>query len=81
MNEKAKELGMANTNFLDCTGLTDEGHYSSAKDIAIMSRELITKHPKILEYTSIWQDTFRDGKFDLVNTNRLIRFYPGDKRP
>jgi D-alanyl-D-alanine carboxypeptidase (penicillin-binding protein 5/6) len=77
MNEKAKELGMDNTNFLDCTGLTDEGHYSSAYDIAVMSRELITKHPKILEFTTIWHDTFRDGKFSLDNTNKLIRFYEG----
>jgi len=82
MNQKAKELGMNNTNFLDCTGLTDDGHYSTAHDIAIMSRELITKHPKILEYTSIWQDKFRDGvegktPVALDNTNKLIRFYEG----
>lgn len=77
MNEKAVELGMKNTQFKDCTGLTDEGHYSSALDIAIMSRELITKHPKILEYTSVFTDTFRNGEFDLTNTNRLVRFYNG----
>jgi len=77
MNEKAAELGMKNTMFRDCTGLTDEGHYSSAMDIAIMSRELITKHPKILEYTSIYTDTFRNGEFDLTNTNRLVKFYNG----
>jgi serine-type D-Ala-D-Ala carboxypeptidase (penicillin-binding protein 5/6) len=77
MNEKAKELGMNNTNFLDCTGLTDDGHYSSANDIALMSRELVVKHPKILEYTSIWHDTFRDGTFDLDNTNKLVHFYNG----
>lgn len=77
MNEKAKQLGMNDTNFLDATGLTDEDHYSSAYDIAVMSRELITKHPKILEFTRIWQDTFRDGKFSLVNTNKLVRFYEG----
>jgi D-alanyl-D-alanine carboxypeptidase (penicillin-binding protein 5/6) len=77
MNEKAKKLGMNNTNFLDCTGLTDEDHYSSAYDIAVMSRELITKHPKIIEFTTIWHDTFRDGKFSLDNTNKLIRFYEG----
>jgi len=77
MNEKAAELGMKDTWFLDCTGLTDEGHYSTASDIAIMSRELITKHPKILEFTSIWLDTFRDGTFTLNNTNRLVRFYEG----
>ena len=77
MNEKAAELGMKNTMFRDCTGLTDEGHYSSAIDIALMSRELITKHPKILEYTSIYTDTFRNGEFDLTNTNRLVKFYNG----
>jgi len=77
MNEKAKELGMKNTNFLDCTGLTDVGHYSSAYDVAIMSRELIWKYPKIMEYTSKWYDTFRDGTFDLYNRNKLIRFYDG----
>ncbi|NLD49639.1 MAG: D-alanyl-D-alanine carboxypeptidase [Clostridiaceae bacterium] len=78
MNEKAKELGMKNTKFLDCTGLTDIDHYSSAHDVALMSRELVTKHPRILEFTSIWMDTFRDGKFELVNTNRLVRFYKGE---
>ena len=77
MNEKAKELGMNDTNFLDCTGLTDEGHYSTAYDIALMSRELIVKHPKILEFTSIWMDTFRNGEFELVNTNKLVHFYDG----
>lgn len=75
MNEKAAELGMKNTQFRDCTGLTDEDHYSSAYDIALMSRELITKHPKILEYTSIYMDSFRNGEFELVNTNRLVKFY------
>jgi len=77
MNDKAKELGMNNTYFLDCNGLTDEGHYSSAADIAKMSAELIIKHPKILEITTIWQDKFRDGKFSLDNTNRLIHTYNG----
>lgn len=77
MNQKAKELGMVNTNFLDSSGLTDEGHYSTAYDIAVMSRELLLKHPQITEYTSIWHDTFRDGTFALNNTNKLIRFYDG----
>ena len=77
MNEKAKSLGMKDTNFLDCTGLTDEGHYSSANDVALMSRELVMKHPKILDFTTIWLDKFRDGKFELANTNKLIRFYQG----
>lgn len=77
MNEKAKELGMKNTHFLDCTGLTDEGHYSTAYDVALMSRDLVTKHPMILEYTSIWMDSFRGGEFELTNTNKLVRFYNG----
>lgn len=77
MNQKAQELKMKNTMFLDCTGLTDEGHYSTAYDISIMSRELLTKHPKIVHYTTIWHDTFRDGKFDLDNTNKLVKRYRG----
>jgi serine-type D-Ala-D-Ala carboxypeptidase (penicillin-binding protein 5/6) len=82
MNEKAKELGMNDTVFVDCSGLTDEGHYSSAYDVALMSRELMLKHPKILEYTSTWHATFRDntpGKkpVSLDNTNKLIHFYKG----
>jgi serine-type D-Ala-D-Ala carboxypeptidase (penicillin-binding protein 5/6) len=79
MNEKAAELGMVDTNFLDCTGLTDEGHYSSAYDVSIMARELILKHPKIFEFTSVWHDTFRNGEFSLDNTNKLIRYYEGTK--
>jgi serine-type D-Ala-D-Ala carboxypeptidase (penicillin-binding protein 5/6) len=82
MNQKAKELGMNETNFVDCTGLTDDGHYSSANDVAIMSRELLTKHPKITEYTKTWHALFRDnipGKkpVSLDNTNKLVRFYDG----
>ena len=81
MNAKARELGMNDTNFLDCTGLTDDGHYSSANDVAVMSRELITKHPKILEFTSIRRDVFGEGKrakpTDLDNTNQLIGRYSG----
>lgn len=77
MNEKARELGMTNTNFLDCSGLTDEGHYSTARDIAIMARELIIKYPLIIEYTTIKRDTFRNGTFDLDNTNHLIGKYRG----
>lgn len=78
MNERAKELGMKNTNFENCSGLDDtaESHYSSARDIAIMSRELM-KHEIIKNYTTIWMDSLRDGKTELVNTNRLIRFYKG----
>jgi len=77
MNQKAQELKMKNTMFLDCTGLTDEGHYSTAYDVAIMSRELLIKHPKIVHFTTIWHDTFRDGKFDLDNTNKLVKRYRG----
>lgn len=79
MNERAAELGMKNTVFYNTNGLDDDvdGHVSSARDIAIMSRELITKHPKILEFSSIWMDSIRNGAFGLTNTNRLVRFYRG----
>lgn len=78
MNKRAGELGMKDTHFENTNGLDDTvtNHLTSAKDIAIMSRELI-KHPKILEYSSTWMDTVRDGAFTLTNTNRLVRFYPG----
>ena len=79
MNARAAELGMTSTHFENTNGLDDdtESHVTSARDIAIMSRELITKHPKILEYSPIWMDTIRNGEFGLTNTNRLIRFYRG----
>lgn len=77
MNEKAKELSMENTSFKNAHGIDEEGHYTTAKDISIMSRELIIKHPDILKFTSIWMDTLRDGTFGLTNTNKLIRFYDG----
>ena len=78
MNAKAAELGMLATHFENVTGLDDtaENHLTSAKDIALMSTELI-KHPLILQYSSIWMDTIRDGAFGLTNTNRLVRFYKG----
>ena len=76
MNEKAKELGMENTHFMNTNGLDEDDHYSSARDVAIMSRELV-KHETIFNYTSIWMDTLRGGKFQLANTNKLIRFYDG----
>ena len=78
MNERAKELGMTNTNFENTNGLDDTAtnHVTSARDIAIMSRELI-KHEDILKYSSIWMDTIRNGAFGLTNTNRLVRFYEG----
>lgn len=78
MNEKALQLDMLNTKFENTNGLDDTtlNHYTSARDIAIMSKELI-RHEKILEYSSIWMDTIRDGAFGLTNTNRLVRFYSG----
>ena len=81
MNQRAKELGMENTLFANCTGLDDEAdaskHYTSAYDIALMSRELMMGHPDIMKFTTIWMDTVRDGAFGLANTNKLVRFYNG----
>lgn len=77
MNERAKELGMNDTHFVNCTGLPAEGHVTSAYDIALMSRELIWHHPDIRRFTTIWMDSLRDGASMLVNTNKLVRFYPG----
>lgn len=79
MNERAAALGMQNTCFENTNGLDDtaQNHLTSARDIALMSAELITKHPKVLEYSSIWMDSVRGGTFGLTNTNRLIRFYRG----
>ena len=77
MNERAAELGMNDTNFVNCTGLTASGHVTSAYDIALMSRELLLNHPDIHRFTTIWMDTIRDGSFDLSNTNKLVRYYEG----
>lgn len=79
MNKKAETLGMVNTNFENTNGLDDTvtDHYTSARDISIMSRELINRYPEILDFTSVWMDTVRDGSFGLTNTNRLVRFYKG----
>lgn len=81
MNRRAQELGMTDTHFVNCTGLDDgpeaDQHRTSAWDIAIMSRELLNKHPGIKEFTTIWMDTIRGGSFGLSNTNKLVRFYPG----
>ena len=81
MNKKAAELGMADTHFVNCTGLDDgpeaQKHRTSAYDIALMSRELLTKHPDIKKFTTIWMDTVRNGAFGLSNTNKLVRFYTG----
>ena len=81
MNRRAEELGMADTHFVNCTGLDDspeaKEHRTSAYDIALMSRELLKHHPDIKKYTTIWMDTVRGGAFGLSNTNKLIRFYSG----
>ena len=81
MNARAKELGMNDTHFVNCTGLDDDpeaaAHRTSAYDIAIMSRELLKNHPDIKKYTTIWMDTVRDGAFGLSNTNKMVRFYDG----
>lgn len=76
MNERAAELGMKNTVFKNCTGLDAEGHLSTARDIAIMSAELL-RHPEIKNYSTVWMDSLRGGKTELTNTNRLVRFYKG----
>ena len=76
MNEKAKELGMNDTVFKNCNGLDEEGHVTSAYDVALMSRELIS-HEKIFDYTLTWMDSVRNGETQLVNTNKLIRSYQG----
>ena len=77
MNDKAKQLGMNDTTFKNCHGIDEDGHLTSSYDIALMSRELLTKHPTITNYTTIWMDSLRDGKSELVNTNKLIRNYEG----
>jgi len=77
MNQRAQELGMNDTTFKNATGLPAAGHVTSAYDIALMSRELILHHPDIRQYTTIWMDTLRNGESQLVNTNRLVRFYEG----
>ena len=81
MNRRAQELGMTDTNFVNCTGLDDgedaKNHRTSAHDIALMSRELLKNHPDVRKFTTIWMDTVRQGAFGLSNTNKMIRFYPG----
>ena len=81
MNKRAKELGMEDTHFVNCTGLDDDPnareHVTSAYDIALMSRQLLVHHPDIKKFTTIWMDTIRDGAFGLANTNKLVRFYQG----
>lgn len=81
MNQRAQELGMENTHFVNCTGLDDDPsaaeHLTTAYDIALMSRELLLNHPDIKRFTTIWMDTVRNGSFGLSNTNKLVRFYEG----
>ena len=77
MNQRAAQLGMQDTHFVNCTGLPAAGHLTSAHDIAVMSRELMLHHPDIRQFTTIWMDTIRDGAFQLSNTNKLVRFYEG----
>ncbi len=77
MNKRAQELGMNDTHFVNATGLPAAGHLTSAHDIALMSRELIGKHPDIRRFTTLWMDSLRGGESMLVNTNKLIRFYDG----
>ena len=77
MNQRAGELGMNDTNFLNPTGLPAQGHVTTAYDIALMSRELILRHPDVRRFTTIWMDTLRNGEFGLNNTNKLIRYYQG----
>ena len=77
MNARAQELGMNDTHFVNCTGLPAERHLTSAYDIALMSRELILRHPDIRQFTTVWMDSLRGGESMLVNTNKLIRFYDG----
>ena len=77
MNDKAKELGMNDTTFKNCHGLDEDGHVTSSYDIALMSKELLSNHPNVTKYTTIWMDTLRGGKSQLSNTNKLIKYYRG----
>ena len=77
MNQKAAELGMVNTTFKNACGLDEAGHLSTARDVAIMSREMLLKHPQITDYTTIWMDTLRGGQTQLLNTNKLLKRYQG----
>ena len=77
MNQKAAELGMVNTTFKNACGLDEAGHLSTARDVAIMSREMLLKHPQVTDYTTIWMDTLRGGQTQLLNTNKLLKRYQG----
>lgn len=77
MNARAAALGMTATHFANACGLDEEGHLSSARDVAVMSREMLLHHPEVREYCTVWMDTLRGGKTQLVNTNKLLKSYPG----
>ena len=77
MNARAAELGMTATHFANACGLDEEGHLSSARDVAVMSREMLLHHPEVRDYCTVWMDTLRGGKTQLVNTNKLLKSYPG----
>lgn len=78
MNEKAREMGLENTHFVNCTGFDEEGHYTCAKDVAQMARLLMENYgEEITKFSTIWMDSLRNGETELVNTNRLVRFYEG----
>lgn len=77
MNEKAKELGMNDTTFKNCHGIDEDGHMTSSYDISLMSKELLNKYPEIVNYTTIWNDSLRNGKSELINTNKLVHNYSG----
>lgn len=77
MNEKAQELGMNDTTYKNCHGIDEDGHVTSSYDIAILSKELLNSFPEITKYTTIWSDALRDGKSELINTNKLVRYYNG----
>lgn len=77
MNDKAKELGMNDTTYKNCHGIDEDDHVTSSYDISLLSKELLNKYSEITKYTTIWNDTLRDGKSELVNTNKLVRYYNG----
>ena len=77
MNARAKELGMQSTTFRNACGLDEDGHLSTARDVAIMSREMLLNHPEIENYCTVWMDTLRGGATQLVNTNKLLKSYNG----
>ena len=77
MNTRADALGMTATHFANACGLDEEGHLSSARDVAVMSREMLLHHPEVREYCTVWMDTLRGGRTQLVNTNKLLKSYPG----